>query len=500
MKLSFIRQHRLLYLFIAVTFFGLSSCYNDDDQAQPPITEPLPNEISEFVWEGLNSWYLWQPQVSDLADSKNDILNDYYKFLNSFSDPEQLFYALLNDYGEKPNCTDCFSWFVDDYVALENAFQGISTSFGYEFGFVNMGDDFNYFAFVKYVLPNSPAEQAGLKRGDLIRQIDGIDITKNNAFNLFYERPSYTLHLADLNGTTLTLNGNTIAMTSVTLTENPVFHKDVITSTTGKKVGYLVYNGFTHTFHSELNAAFGEFKAANVDEFVLDLRYNPGGSVETSLYLASMIDGNHTGQQFGKLAFSPKKSSNDLKLDFTDKVIIRDGDFKNIGEETINSLGMTKLYVLISGNTASASELIINGLDPYIDIKLVGTTTTGKNVGSRTLYDSPGSDYLDKDTANPNHKSAMQPLIFRLANANDFSDYTNGFDPDKSISEGTYLADGLKPLGDVEEPLLKAALDDIDGISTIDIIAQPTPFKEEILPSLQPKHDLGMYLNGIPME
>jgi C-terminal processing protease CtpA/Prc len=116
--------------------------------------------------------------------------------------------------------------------------------------------------------------------------------------------------------------------------------------------------------------------------------------------------------------------------------------------------------VLTSDGTASASELIINGLRPFMDVVLIGDTTYGKNVGSFTIYDSP--DFSDENI-NPNHKSAIQPISFQVFNKNDESNYANGFAPNIEVLEYQYAASGLKAFGDVEEPLLNAALNQISG-------------------------------------
>ena len=131
----------------------------------------------------------------------------------------------------------------------------------------------------------------------------------------------------------------------------------------------------------------------------------------------------------------------------------------------VNSLGLDKLYVLTSGNSASASELLINCLKPYIDVVIIGTTTYGKNVGSITVKD------IDQNgNINPDHKWAMQPIISQSSNVNYESEYYNGFDPDYYVAED--LTD-LLPLGDENELLLKSALDIIKGIK---------PAKDERLP------------------
>ena len=113
-----------------------------------------------------------------------------------------------------------------------------------------------------------------------------------------------------------------------------------------------------------------------------------------------------------------------------------------------------------------ALPTIINGLKPYMEVIQIGDTTRGKNEGSVTLYDSPGSDYRDKETANPDHYYAMQPIISKIANAVGFGDYANGLLPGYAYEEFRHL-DEIKPLGDPEDPMIKIAIDIITGAGSI---------------------------------
>jgi C-terminal processing protease CtpA/Prc len=110
--------------------------------------------------------------------------------------------------------------------------------------------------------------------------------------------------------------------------------------------------------------------------------------------------------------------------------------------------------------------MVINGLKPYMNsVMVVGTTTYGKNVGSITLYDSPKTDYQNKSSANPSHKYAMQPIVFQIFNKNGESNYTQGFTPDIEVKEYEYW-NNILPFGDENEVVLKAALDNIKGLTT----------------------------------
>ena len=440
MKKTF--QFTLLLLTAVFTF---QSCQDNDDVA------PTSNlEVQDFIWKGLNQYYLWQADVPNLGDDRFANQAALNTFLSGYPEPETLFDALRVD-----ESIDRFSWIVDDYLELEGQLQGTSKNNGVEFGLSYMpGSTTEIFGYVKYIIANSDAANKNIKRGDFFTAVNGTKITAGNYQSLLFSaNENYTLNLADYNGTTIVGNGKSVSLTKTVLTENPILVNKVITSGT-HKIGYLVYNAFYADFDSKLNDAFGALKSAGVTDLVLDLRYNSGGSILSATRLASMITGQFTGKVFAKQqwnakiqAFFEKEDPNSLNNYFTDK----------IDSTPINSLNMTKVYILTANGTASASELVINGLKPHISVVQIGDVTVGKNVGSVTLYDSP--DFTDENR-NPKHKYAMQPIVLKIVNSVGFGDYFNGLQPDYLLKE-TISTYGV--LGAPSEPLLSTAIGKITG-------------------------------------
>ena len=501
------KKLNFLILFYFLLALSVTSCSKNDDDPNPtPTPTPnnqvtLDNEVNDFVWKAMNSWYNWQNRVTNLLDSKDDNKDNYYTFLNSYSDPADLFYNLCYNHisivGEA-NATDKFSWFIEDYVEQNKEFQGISLSFGFRLQTVRINDAGDVILYVRYVAPDSPADLAGIKRGDIISGIDGITLNANNyssaAANLSNE--TVTLSFVDeVDGELVYLEDKTI--TAAEVSEDPVYLKKVFNDINGEKVGYLVYNAFRSSYHSELNTAFEYFKNEGVTELVLDLRLNGGGSVLTSAYLASMIYANAGTDNFAVLKFNSKHSNENGAYTFEDKLNVYNVDGEKTGEQNINRLTtLDRLYVLTSGSTASASEMIINGLKPFISVKVIGTTTYGKNVGSITLYDSPDSQYTNEQTANSSHKNAMQPIVFQIYNKNNESDYTQGFTPDIEVKEWYYW-NNILPYGDENEALLKAALDDIRGLSSrMEIPKNAEFYKLKDLSNIEPKFSKEMYIEN----
>jgi carboxyl-terminal processing protease len=441
----------------ALAFLGLISCSDDAGLEIPPPGDNPPNEfaeINDFIWSGLNLYYLWQGNVVDLSDDRFSTEADYQAYLQESPVPEELFESLIYD---RQN-TDFFSWIVDDYVALENQFQGISTSNGVDFGLSLYATGSNdVFGYVRLILPDSDASDKNIKRGDLFIAVDGNPLTVNNYRELlFSDNSTYSLTLATLEGNTIVPTGEVVELVKSEYTENPVFDVSIIEEG-GKRIGYLHYTFFNGSFESELNAAFLTLKNEGITDLVLDLRYNPGGYGVTALAMAGMITGQFKGEVFGKDEYNDKIQP-ELEAVDPDYLIERFVDRTRFSNEAINSLNLTKLHVIVSDATASAGESVINGLSPYIDVTLIGELTYGKYTGSITLYDS--ADF-GKNGANPDHTYAMQPIIVQSVNKNGES-AKGGFEPDIFQSEDIA---NMGIIGDSNEPLLRTAINDIIGVA-----------------------------------
>ena len=438
-----------------------SSCKKSDDEDPNIIRIETDLEIIDFIWKGLNQYYYWQESVVNLSDSKKESESEYAYFLSQNPDPENFFNSLLHP-------DDNFSWIVDDYVELENMLQGIDISDGMEFGLYVECNDQNIFGFVRYVQKDSDAESKGVKRGMVFSNINGTRLTRDNYRDLLFNNSSssYTIRFYEISYNQNNQCANIIpgqedlTLIKSRIVKNPI-HISKIIENGGQKIGYLMYNQFLGVvesegkdYNSELNDAFANFLSNGINDLVIDLRYNPGGRISTSINLASMITGQFNNQVFAKERWNSKlmnywdeNSPESLLNRFTNKL----GN-----NQSIFSLNLDRVFVLTSARTASASELLINGLDPYIDVIHIGDFTVGKNQGSITVY-----DYInDSRDKNPNHMYAMQPIVLKIGNVAGYTDFPDGLEPDIFIKE-SLLNPGI--LGDMEEPLLKIAIDQISG-------------------------------------
>ena len=463
--------HKFLSFLLLSFVLVVSGCKDDNDPAPTPDPDLEAERTHEFVWEAMNSWYYFKNDVDELSDSFNDNSTNYINFLNSYEGPEDLFESFLVG-------ADPYSYIVADYDELGSSLEAFYDDFGYDFGLIQITGSENVLGYVRFVFEGSGAAEAGLERGSFFTEVDGTELTTTNFFDLLIEADSYELGMVDIveqeqdGEITLVIedNGETIAVEAEEFEgRSPIWVEKTIDLPNGKTVGYLSYSNFASDFHSELNQVFGNFQAEGVTDLVLDLRYNPGGSVLTALYLNSMIHSTENGKLMGSIQYNNQQSANNGNLFFTDEIEIKNEDFDSIGTEMINSLGLNELYVITSNSTASASEFVINALNPYVNVQLIGETTVGKNLGSISLYDDPDSDYTEKEDANTEHTYGLQPIVSKIFNSQNQSDYDEGFPADIEDHELNYLPD-LPALGDENEPLLARALSELcTGCRTIDV-------------------------------
>lgn len=437
------------FLFLSLLIAGFTSCSTDEDDIDKIPTSHTRNlTVENFIYRGLNEIYLYKADVPQLADGFFSSQAGRNDFLDNYPTPEDLFYDGLTAPQDK------FSFIVDDYIELENSFSGISTTTGmsYALSYITSGSN-DILGYVRYVLPGTSAEAKGIKRGDIFTQIDGQKLTASN-YTALLAPSSFTITLAKLEGGVLSNTDVKITLTKQEYNSNPVFISKTL-DVGVQKVGYLMYNSFTADYDTQLNNAFAEFKAAQITDLILDVRYNGGGSVRTTADLASMITGQFAGQIFMKEVWNQKYQTY-FEQNEPESLLNKFNTTLKTGE-AINSLNLTRVYILTSARSASASELIINGLEPYIDVIQIGDVTTGKFTASVTLYDSPN---FRKANANTTHKYALQPLVLKSVNADGVTDYVDGLTPDYTYKE---ILSNFGILGDPEEPLLKLALDVIQG-------------------------------------
>jgi C-terminal processing protease CtpA/Prc len=298
--------------------------------------------------------------------------------------------------------------------------------------------------FVEYVYKSSPSGTAGVQRGWYISQINNSPIGYDNASvtvlnDIFFGTGT------SANFTFTKQDGSTVSMdlTKAAFTANSVLYTDVITDG-AKKTGYIVFNQFFGAGSvTELNTAFTDFASKGINELVVDLRYNHGGSTTTQDALANLIaPASANGKTMYTYIFNDSLTAGKFPL------LKRNPGFSNVSflpadntqtySNGNNTIALSRVFFIVSHETASASELLINNLRPYMDVKLVGDTTYGKPVG---FFPVSIFNY------------AIYPISFKTVNSVGSAEYYDGFAPDKITPDGVN-----KNWGDPTEPSLAAAL------------------------------------------
>lgn len=463
------------FLFLSVGLL-FTNCSNDDDivpEVEPEQEKPKPEElrtaadypVQDFMWQAMNLFYFWQAEVPNLADNKFSDLEspEYVSFLASEDNPTDFFYNDLC-YQHRQSVgydagIDRFSGVSENYKDLVNALRGVSQSNGLEFQLYLDDDDFSVYGVVWYIMPNSDASAKDIKRGDIFKGVNGQDLNNGNYIPLLFgDDTNYVLNMADIVDGRPKGNGRDVSLAKIRdFSENPILINRVI-SHDDKKIGYLMYNGFLSDYDDELNTVFGEFLAQGIDELILDFRYNPGGRVSSAVQIASSIYKTDTTAIF----LQPRVNKNLEGTFFSQPDKFTDVTIDS--KMPLNELGLSRVYVITTINTASASELVINGLEPFVDVVQIGTNTTGKSEFSYTLVDDPEGAFLynpeREQFINTDNQWALQPLLGKNANADGFSEYENGLIPDFEIKEDI---ENLGVLGDEDERMLAFTLSIISG-------------------------------------
>ena len=366
---------------------------------------------------------------------------------------------------------------------------GVTTTYGYDFyDFAQDKENTNrVLATVRYVYPNSPASEAGLKRGDVIVQVNGKDIpiiwqgtSGSLDVNFIYDQMVYSSNC------TLTLkDGRTVTMTAREMVEDPVIMYRIIENDKGQKIGYLHYTSFTAESCASLIEACRYFKSEGIKELVLDLRYNGGGAVVAEEVLISMLAPRANVEAediFETEVYNTDYAAQMIKMYGPEANISRfsfqhdfrfDGKDYHFNTEDAN-IGLEKIYCIVTGDSASASEALICCLKPFMPVVLVGKQTYGKYCGGYIIgSDDYFQDIIDYYTENHTNDSAeaiefgknglkyaknwgLYVMFSRYADKDGVTlCMPNGIKPDYSAMDNPQ--DGFQ-LGDPNETMLKSVL------------------------------------------
>ncbi len=414
---------------------GLGSCQQNDVKSGDAL-------VNEFIAVNMDYWYYWRDKIPAGALDNKTLA------------PETFFNSLLYTFDKtaRPD-GDRFSRFLENAEEAESSLSGESKTTGARLALYNSNNTIA--AFVMYVFPGSPAAKAGIKRGDIFGKItvDGQVATVDNYAKLLAEGTNYVYSVGRYENRAFVATEQTKNVVAQALQEDPML-LDTVYTKGSKKIGYLVYNRFYSKpnnsdqplYDQKMATVFGKYKAAGINEFILDMRYNGGGYTSTARTLASFIAKGVTDKTvFSKDEYNPKVTPELEKNQGKDfNVNYFQPKSENIGGN------LQRVYVLVSSRTASASELVINGLKPFMEVFLIGDVTVGKNVGSILIKDSKNR-----------FAQGMMPIVIKVFNSAGQSDYTAGFTPNVSVKED--ISQPFYAFGDLREPLLSEAYFQITG-------------------------------------
>lgn len=432
------------YIFVLAVFsLFLPSCKKEKADA-------LTQKVNTFMAETMYTYYLWNDYMPESIYPERE--------LDSYDLFERLCYR----------AEDHWSFLTDDYESLIASLSGSELTFGYSLVFYSFSNTSEYFAVVQFVYPDSPAAEQGLERGSILLLNNGEPITKDN-YKQLYDSSSLNLTLGVLEGTTIR-PGKQLQLTAREMSLNAIIESKVV-DYEGHKVGYLCFSDFFLTSIEPLTRVFARFKAEGITDMVLDLRYNLGGYNTTALHLGSLLAPLHcldghtimvTYRWNDHLqSYWEKNDLSQIQACFDASVADSNSD-------------LSRLYVLTGPDTASASELVICSLEPYMDVIRIGSTTYGKYTGASVFR--PEEDAI--------LNWALQLIIFRYANVDGLTNFKNGFAPDYEVED--VLIDAVYPLGDTHEALFAKALELITGSSPVAAraaapAAEALPFKPQAL-------------------
>ena len=416
----------------------LTAC---DEEWIKPTPKPDPEnkvtlKVNEFIYEGLRSEYLWENTINWNAI-------DFKKEKDSHAFFKRLIYK-----------DDRWTSLTDNAEAWNQGFAGISTTYGFDLRFSYIGQTEELVAIVRYVYPGTPADRAGIRRGDLLLKLNGGPITVKNYAD-FYDKPTIVVNKGILKDKTLTAEPVGVAMTAVEMYQDPIL-KDTVINKDGHRVGYLCYSDYTERSTAELIKVFTRFKTAGVTDVVLDLRYNGGGYVSTARALCSILAPEAAMKKKERFLF---KLWNENYMSYWKSKGRNDELYETFVDTLGINMNLNRLYILTGKGTASASELTLTGLTPYMDVVQIGDTTHGKFCGGIVLmpkhlwWDRAASYYQEIKNW------GMYVMIYKFSNKRN-DEFPRGFAPKYVVKE--YLLE-LYPFGDERDPLLGKALELITG-------------------------------------
>ena len=380
-------MRKFLYLLAAMTLTlsGCSSSSGGDGGPQAGTATCTNDAQKQFVLDAMRDVYFWYTALPANVD------------LSQFATPEEFLTALISFSPINPLTNepiDRFSFInsaeADAQFFGEGKFEGFGFSFRFE-----AADDLRF----TRVFSGSPADLVGgFARGQRIIALDGrsiADIQTNEGVGVVFGQSPLEFTIRGLDNIEFTV---TVSHDIVTIDPLPQWR---IIDMGGTPVGYVEFATFISTADPVFSTLFADFNAAGVSAVIIDMRYNGGGLVSTAELLGDYLGGfNSNNLIFSKTLFNDKNTGSNRTAFF---------------QRLVNSTNLSRLVVIATSGTASASEIVINSMEPYAEVTIVGDTTFGKPVGQ------VGIQFCEK---------ILRATAFETVNVLDQGDYFDGLPVD----------------------------------------------------------------------
>ncbi|HEY0612624.1 MAG TPA: S41 family peptidase, partial [Chitinophaga sp.] len=403
---SFCRFHPILAVITLAVL--ISACRKTDQDAPPPTpTGPVTQqEINNWILDSMRYFYLWNQYLPSKADSQPAAVQ-FFNGLKYSADRFSLIYN-PNDFSTYPTSmlyTYGIDFSVIDWPKAPAGAIGV----------------------IKLVIPGSPAAQMGLQRGNYFTRINGTALNSNNAAELsekLLQASSGSFTLASVTSDNVT-EDTTLTINAQILGEDPIYEHSSF-NLSGKKVAYIFYNYCNDSYNQSLVSIFQSFKNAGATELILDLRYNPGGSVTAAALLAALIaPGINEQSVFAR--YSGNARLGQRAISFKSALSVPEsGQAIAFSTLTPARLSLQRVFILAGAQTASAAELVINNLKPYTQVITIGQNTFGKDKGAVIISDLRTPQRIPW---------VLLPITYNLSNANGEGGYIQGLSIQYQVNE-----------------------------------------------------------------
>jgi len=398
----------LTAILLSFSCFFIGACSKKTAPFEPTDALGIANK---WVYDSMKLYYYWSDQMTSKPDYTLPT-NEFFKKILSASDR---FSAISNrnDIGPSKTTAELFGF---QYVLINDPFDAQRLT-----------------GVITLVAPDSYAGRINMQRGMFFTKINDKVITPQNMQLLTSELASNSsaiLQLASLNS-----NGTALADSARIAVQSGYVSPKCVYATRlfeqqGVKTGYLAYFQLVENEDVILLQALQKFKNAGISELILDLRYNPGGSVASSAKLAAMLVPSFNPDQV-YVILKGNKNGGTVKQSFRQTITFSGSSSgKDMNELQSRNLGLKRVFILTSAATVSAAELLCNNLKPFMQVIRIGATTHGKDEASFSI----------QDNRNPRQVQwVLMPTVYKLFDANDKGNYSSGLRPDYEINDFSSL-------------------------------------------------------------